>query len=116
MKGVVLRVIAFQFVVGAADLIHGVLDLGFIFLQLRLQFGDLERRHHLARFHVGSIINIQLLHVARFLGINVDFLKGHQLRRQSNLPAQGFFHYMGDAYGDGLLGVRLNLPVASAVA
>ena len=110
MKRLVLCLIPGEFVLRATHLIRRILDFRLVFLELRLQFWNLQDCHHLACLHVRSVIDIQLLHVAGFLRINIDFLEGHQFGRQSDLPAKRFFHHLRHADG-GRRSTGLNLFV-----
>jgi hypothetical protein len=116
MQRVVLRIVALQFVICAAHLVHRVLDLSLILLQLRLQFGNFQDSHDLAGFYMRPIVNAQRFDVAGFLRIDVDFLKRHQFGGQSNLPAQRFHYHVGHPDRDCLLRTCLNFLISCAAA
>jgi len=95
VQGLVLRLVAAEFVRGAVDLALCRFDLGLILLQLGLQFRDFQSGHHLALSHAAAIVNVEFVDVARLFCENVDLLKWHQLRRKSDLAAQGFLDDLG---------------------
>ncbi len=57
-----------------------------------------------------AIVHVQLLNVAGFLGVNVNFLERHQFRGQGDLPAKGLLGNVGYTDGDFCLRVRLDIP------
>ena len=76
------------------ELIVGLLHPGsrgpdgcIVLLQFHLQLGNFQNRDWLARCDVRPVIDEQLLHLAGFLGIDVDLLEGHELGRERELLA-----------------------------
>ena len=111
VQRLVLCLIPGEFVLRTDHLIHRILDVCLVFLELRLEFWNLQHGYHLSCLDVRSVVDIQLLDITRFLRINIDFLEGHQFGGQSDLPAKRFFHHPGYADGGGR-STGLNLFVA----
>ena len=57
VQRVVLRLIALQFVLRPADLVRRIFDFRLIFLQLSLQFWNLQNGHDLTGFHMRSVVD-----------------------------------------------------------
>ncbi len=103
----VLRLHAAERVLGVPLLIRRVLDGSVILSQLELELGDLEHAHHLSRFHMRSIVYVELPHVARLFGVDIDLLEGNQLGRNRETAFQRLRRNLGDRYRNGVrAGVR----------
>ena len=101
VSNLVLRFHAVQLFAGVRHLFAHVLDGGLVLLQLGFQFGNFEDRHQLAFLDVRAIVHFQFLHVAGFLGVDVDFLERHQFGGQSQLALDGHADGASDSYGCG---------------
>jgi hypothetical protein len=98
MERVVLRLDAAEVVLSMRNLVGRILDSCIVLLQLRFELRDLEHREDLAGFHAAPVIHVQRLDKARLLGVNVDFLKRHQLGRHGEVSAERFLAHLGDSH------------------
>jgi hypothetical protein len=77
-----------QLVLGVGDHILRVFDGGVVLGQLLLQLRNFEHGDHISGLDARAVIDVELLHEAGFLGVNVDFLKGNQLGRLGERSGQ----------------------------
>ena len=79
------------------DLLFGSPDGGRVLLQLVLEFGNLEHGQQLARGHTIADVHLHGFHEAGDFGVDVDFLKRPELRRDG----EGLHDVSANDLGDG---------------
>ena len=117
VRHLVLRLQAVQFLPGSVHLALGIRDVGLVLVQLHLEFGDFQNRHHIALLHVCAVIHVELSDESGLLGIDIDLLEGNQLGGdyQASLQRLSDHSYhagLGDLRGLGRLPGRAGPPAA----
>ena len=77
--------------------------------QVSLHLRDLQHRQKLALFDPVADIHVDFLHEPRHFGVNVDFLKWPEFRRQHQLAGKIFMFCLGDRNGDRARRITLGL-------
>ncbi len=79
----VVRLGALQFVLGLIHLLLALPQRGGRLIQFILKFRHFEHGQHLTFLHPVSHVHIDPLHIPGDLGVDVDFLKGSEFRRDT---------------------------------